>query len=150
MPTRTVDGNDVLETYEAARELVDAARDGAGPGMIVAETYRMLGHAQHDAQKYVPTAELEEWGGRDPIRRFGQVLVDAGIESEAGLAALRLEIESEVERVAEEVLEEPYPPAETATTRVFGDAGLDPVAPWTRRTPHGYPDLVASSPGDAR
>jgi TPP-dependent pyruvate/acetoin dehydrogenase alpha subunit len=59
LPVRSVDGNDVLEVYEAAREAVDRARAGGGPGVIVAETYRMLGHAQHDSQKYMAPEELE-------------------------------------------------------------------------------------------
>jgi len=147
LPVRSVDGNDVLEVYEAAREAVDRARSGGGPGVIVAETYRMRGHAQHDSQKYMPTDEIGEWEAKDPIRRFEQVLVGDGGLSEPGLEEIRAAVDSELSEAVEVVLSEPYPEPEEARTRVFADPDLDPDIPWTRRAPIGYADL---EPGGAR
>ena len=70
IPGDQVDGNDVLAVYDAARRAVDRARSGGGPTLIEAMTYRMKGHAEHDAQAYVPKAELEEWRAKDPIERY--------------------------------------------------------------------------------
>ncbi len=132
LPVRSVDGNEILEVYEAAREAVDRARSGGGPGVIVAETYRMSGHAQHDSQKYVPASELEEWRARDPILRFEKVLLEDGWLSDASLAEIRDDVDEELARAVDTVLSEPHPPAESSRTRVYADPGQDPPEPWTR------------------
>ena len=141
LPVRSVDGNDVLEVHEAAREAVDRARTGGGPGVIVAETYRMLGHAQHDSQTYMASEELEEWRTRDPIRRFERVLVDEGWLSESGCEEIRTAVDAELAEAVDQVLAEPHPEPDTARTRVFADPEEDPEAPWTRVSPIGYADL---------
>ncbi|MDT8435738.1 MAG: thiamine pyrophosphate-dependent dehydrogenase E1 component subunit alpha [Gemmatimonadota bacterium] len=135
LPARSVDGNDVLEVWEATGEAVSRARSGGGPGVVVAETYRMLGHAQHDAQRYVPAEELEEWRARDPIRRFEKVLLDEGFLSQAGIEEVHADVTAEVAAAAERALDEPYPVPEEARTRVYADPGDDPPIPWTRTDP---------------
>lgn len=142
LPALTVDGNDVLEVYDAARKAVARAREGEGASLIVAETYRMLGHAQHDAQPYVPPEELEVWRERDPIRRFEAYLVEHGFETEASLEELRAEVAAELDAAVDEALSRPMPESAEARTRVY--AGDEPAPePWTRRDPVGYPDLPA-------
>jgi pyruvate dehydrogenase E1 component alpha subunit/2-oxoisovalerate dehydrogenase E1 component alpha subunit len=148
VPAVTVDGNDVLQVYDAASQAVARARAGDGMTLIVSETYRMLGHAQHDGQKYVSPDELREWRERDPIRRFEQYLVEFGFESATGLEEVRSEVDAELDEATERVLGEGYPPAEEARTRVYGDIALDADVPWTRRdSPPGYETL---SRGHAR
>ena len=132
LPVRSVDGNDLLQVYEAAREAVERARSGGGPGVIVAETYRMSGHAQHDSQKYIPSEELDEWRARDPIGRFERVLLEDGWLSDAGLAEIRDDVDQELTRAVDTVLSEPHPPAESSRTRVYADPRQDPPEPWTR------------------
>ena len=131
----------MLEVHEAAREAVDRARTGGGPGVIVAETYRMLGHAQHDSQKYMAPEELEEWRGRDPIQRFERVLVDEGWLSESGCEEIRTTVASELAAAVDQVLAEEHPEPDEARTRVFADPEEDPEVPWTRVSPIGYADL---------
>ena len=48
-----VDGNDVLEVYTIALELIAFCRNGGGPALIEAKTYRMRGHGEYDHQHYV-------------------------------------------------------------------------------------------------
>jgi pyruvate dehydrogenase E1 component alpha subunit/2-oxoisovalerate dehydrogenase E1 component alpha subunit len=132
VPAVSVDGNDVLEVYDAALEAGGRARSGRGMTIIVAETYRMLGHAQHDGQSYVPKEELEHWRTQDPIRRFERYLLDYGFESESGLAAMRADVAAELDPAVEEVLAEDYPAPASALTRVYADPGLDASVPWTR------------------
>lgn len=132
VPALKVDGNDVLAVYDATREAVTRARAGRGMTIIVAETYRLLGHAQHDAQRYVPADELAHWRARDPIARFERYLVECGFESEAGLAELRAEVARQLDEEVQEALAAPLPPPADALTRVHADPALDPASPWTR------------------
>lgn len=142
VPAVTVDGNDVLQVYDAAAHAIARARAGDGMTIIVAETYRMLGHAQHDAQKYVPDTELAEWLGHDPVTSFSDYLIEFGFESAATLAHVRAEVTAELDAATDEVLAEGYPPAEEARTRVYGDPALDADVPWTRRPVPGYEGLA--------
>lgn len=141
VPSASVDGNDVREVHAAARSAVDRARSGDGPTFIVAETYRMLGHAQHDAQKYVPEEELESWRERDPIARLEAALVEEGLADEDELAGIRDGVEAELDEAVEDVLAEPDPEPATARTRVYESDELDAAVPWTRGPVPGYEAL---------
>jgi len=64
------DGNNVVDTYLVTRRAVRACREGKGPALIVARTFRMGGHATHDeaeGRAVVAKKEFERWGKRDPI-----------------------------------------------------------------------------------
>ena len=111
IPGETVDGNDVLAVYDAARRAVDRARSGGGPDALEAVTYRMKGHAEHDAQAYVPKEELEEWRAKDPIERYARALVESGAASANELAAIDQAISEEVDREVEFAEKSPLPAA---------------------------------------
>jgi len=132
VPAMSVDGNDVLQVYDAAGEATARARAGDGMTIIIVETYRMLGHAQHDAQKYVPAEELAEWRARDPIRRFEAYLLEFGFESEASLAEIRSAVDAHLDEAVAVALDEEYPRGPDALEGVYADLALAPEAPWTR------------------
>ncbi|HSK61816.1 MAG TPA: thiamine pyrophosphate-dependent dehydrogenase E1 component subunit alpha [Actinomycetospora sp.] len=67
MPGVLVDGNDVLAVREAMATAVTRAREGAGPTVLEARTYRHFGHSRTDPAKYRPADEVEEWLRRDPL-----------------------------------------------------------------------------------
>src|SRR5258708_1842815 len=52
--SETVDGNDILATYAAARRAVERGRSGEGVTLIEAITFRMKGHAEHHNHSYLP------------------------------------------------------------------------------------------------
>lgn len=141
VPAASVDGNDVRAVYAASREAVVRARSGGGPTFIVAETYRMLGHAQHDAQKYVSEEELEKWRGRDPISRLEASLLDDELATEEQLDEMRTTVDAELDDAVDDVLAEPDPEPEDARTRVYESAELNAAVPWTRGPVPGYEEL---------
>jgi pyruvate dehydrogenase E1 component alpha subunit/2-oxoisovalerate dehydrogenase E1 component alpha subunit len=141
VPAESIDGNDVVEVYRAAQTAVDRARTGGGMTILVAETYRMHGHAQHDAQKYVATEELEEWRRRDPIEHC-ELLINLDEESDAVVAEIRESVTAELDAAVDDVLSEPDPTPEEALTRVYESSELDPSVPWTRGPVPGYGDLA--------
>jgi len=146
LPVEEVDGNDVLAVFDAAERAVGRARAGQGASMIVAETFRVLGHAQHDPQPYVDEEELEAWRERDPLRRYEDYLLREGLLDEEGLRERRQRIDGEVERASEEALEAPLPRPEEALVGVYGEDERAEV-PWTRRERVGYEDLPAGVEG---
>ncbi|MEK6559015.1 MAG: thiamine pyrophosphate-dependent enzyme, partial [Planctomycetota bacterium] len=76
MPSRIVDGNNVVEVYKAAKEAYEIARNGGGPTFIECKTMRMHGHSEHDSAKYVPRELLEEWKKKDPILNLDKYLLE--------------------------------------------------------------------------
>ena len=79
-----VDGNDVLATYEVAKRALDSAREGGGPTLIEAYTYRMGAHTtSDDPTRYRVDAEVEVWKHRDPIERV-KALLSARVQEEEG------------------------------------------------------------------
>lgn len=130
----SVDGNDVVAVYEATARAVSHARSGGGPSLLELVTYRRKGHAEHDAQKYVPAGEIEEWEGKDPVTRYEARLVAEGEATEAELAEIRERVGREVEAAREAALASEMPAPESAIGDVYGgDPGW---IPWTRRPPH--------------
>jgi TPP-dependent pyruvate/acetoin dehydrogenase alpha subunit len=139
VPAASVDGNDVLAVYDEARRAVGRARRGDGMTIIVAETYRMLGHAQHDPQDYVPEVELEEWRARDPIAGFEDYLVESGFKSRAALAVIKEGVRRELLSAVDEALAAPMPAAAEARFGTFESEAAS--VPWTRREAV-YDDLL--------
>lgn len=135
MPGETVDGNDVLAVYEAARRAVDRARAGEGPTLLEAKTYRMKGHAEHDGQAYVPGEELRDWAARDPIERFGRHLAESCVADAAALLAMDAEIAERIEADARAVEQSPFPAPESALVGVYAEPIPTAEPAFVRRHP---------------
>jgi len=118
------DGNNVLDAYAATRLAAETCREGRGPVILIADTFRMGGHATHDEREARTTFDAElfsQWGKRDPIGLFESHLIDGSIDLETGnttnpddasrkrntevLEAIETRITEEVDRAAEEALE---------------------------------------------
>jgi len=132
IPAVTIDGNDVLAVYEATRRAVEAARAGSGVQFVEVKTYRRSGHAEHDDQRYVPSAELERWAREnDPIDRYRRRLVTAGWARAADLAAEDERTRAEIDEAAARCADEPLPGPASALSNVFASPEQVPPA-WYR------------------
>jgi len=75
IPCVQVDGNDVIAVYKAVSEAAENARNGKGPAVVEAVTYRMSMHTTaDDPTKYRSQKEVDYWKMRDPIDRFRKYL----------------------------------------------------------------------------
>ena len=111
IPSRSVDGNHVLDVYAATRLAAEACRSGGGPQLIEARTFRMGGHATHDVREARATfaPELfEYWGRRDPIGLYEEHLagVDLDAPGEGDLRDRNRRLLESVERGVEAEIEE--------------------------------------------
>ncbi len=88
MPGEFVDGNDVKKVYALALSMAEYCREGKGPALIEAKTYRMRGHGENDHQHYVDKAELEYWAKKCPIRSLKEKMLKDGIVTENELQAI--------------------------------------------------------------
>jgi pyruvate dehydrogenase E1 component alpha subunit len=115
----TIDGNDVLAVYEAARSAASDCRAGRGPVLLELLTYRRTGHSRRDACHYQPQDEREEWLRRDPIERLGQWLRDRGLADPVELDRVRSESQARFEAAVEAARRQPLPTLDDLTTDVL-------------------------------
>ena len=118
------DGNNVLDAYAATRLGADACREGLGPVLLIADTFRMGGHATHDEREARATFDsklFSHWGKRDPIGLYETYLIEGSLDLQSGrsmnqsdarreqnaavLRRLEARVTEEVERAANEALE---------------------------------------------
>lgn len=128
------DGNHVLDVFAATRLAADRARAGGGPTMLIAETFRMGGHATHDeaeARRTFDTSLFAHWGSRDPIGLYEEWLKGRGFTAER-LAGIEAEITEAVEAAAESVRaakDSALPAPESAELEGFSE-GRQPGIAW--------------------
>lgn len=123
MRTEVVDGNDVLRVYDVVSKAVARARNGEGPTMIEAKTYRHKGHSRTDPAKYRSPEEVEHWLSRDPIPRLRERLVESGAQTDTDLVQLEDDVAALIERITQASLNAPEPSIAEAHTDVFSEEG---------------------------
>ena len=112
MPGVTVDGNQVLDVYQAVQTAVDRARSGDGPSLVEADTMRIGGHGTHDPATYIPATTLEEWKKRDPIDRFENFLREKKLLTTEEAQRIHQTIELEIEEAVSFAKDQTKPRAE--------------------------------------
>ena len=119
-----VDGNDVEAVYTMAGAAIEKARQGGGPSLIEALTYRHGGHSRADPAKYRPAEEVSEWLARDPLPAYRRVLISRGV-AEADLDRIDADAKAAVDLATEEAKAGAEPRLELAFTDVWSDGGWD-------------------------
>jgi TPP-dependent pyruvate/acetoin dehydrogenase alpha subunit len=105
-PGQTVDGNDVIATYEVVKEYVERARMGGGPGLIVANTYRLSGYYERSpgdpsGESYRTKDEIEEHRKEEPIARYQKRLMEMGMLTEKDVSNFEEEIKKDIEEASD-------------------------------------------------
>jgi len=117
----TVDGNDALAVYAAAREAVASARAGFGPSLIEAKTFRVGQHATaDDPARYRTKDDVEPWLARDPIEKHRALLARRGWWDEELEAALQAEARELAARAGEAAANRPIPEPSVLLDHVYG------------------------------
>ncbi len=121
MPGVMVDGNDVLESYNAAAEALLRARRGDGPTLLEAKPYRPGPHSSDaDDRSYRSRAEVEEWKQKDPILRAERLLSARGLLTDAVRDEIQQRVMTEVDQATDFAIQAAYPRPEEALEPVFG------------------------------
>ena len=121
-PGLRVDGNDVLACYAVTQKAMQAAREGQGPTLIEAFTYRMGAHTTtDDPTRYRLASELEMWKLRDPIERVRAYLARTGQAEPEFFADVDAEAKQVGARVREACRTMPDPPPLTLFDHVYAE-----------------------------
>ncbi|GJM21005.1 MAG: 3-methyl-2-oxobutanoate dehydrogenase [Planctomycetota bacterium] len=122
MPGVAVDGNDVLAVYRATKEAADRARNGGGPTLIEAITYRQEGHSSSDDPTRYRDAKIhEEWMQRDPLDRYRRFLELEGLVSAEMDAEIEAEVKASVNAAILAAEASPMPDVNTLFTDVYAE-----------------------------
>jgi 2-oxoisovalerate dehydrogenase E1 component alpha subunit len=127
MPGVAVNGMDPIATYAAVKAAMDRARSGGGPTLVEAKCYRFLSHTSDDDDRtYRSREEVENRRKDDPVPRFERLLVEGGILSPGGLAALQKSVLNEANEATDKAEAMPYP----APADLYANAFAGSHEPW--------------------
>lgn len=121
IPGVVVDGNDVHAVYEAVVDAVKYAREGNGPTLIEAKTYRHHGHYEGDPQVYKTKEEMEKWLNLDPIERLKKDILSYKLASESEIEEIDQKVKEEIDNAVEFAKESPYPDATKVMEDVYAE-----------------------------
>jgi len=119
-----VDGNDVLEVFAIGRTAVHTAREGRGPTLIEAVTYRIAGHLVGEdglVAAYRSDEEIAHWREIDPIARFKRALLTQGAMTTGEIDNVESEVRAELDAALAAATVWPEPVASDAWTDVFAE-----------------------------
>lgn len=121
MPGVIVDGMDVIAVHEAAIEAVERARQGGGPSLIEAKTYRYYNHhgIQNLGLKYRPDEEVATWKQRDPIFTFEDRMIENGVATREKVDEIWAELRQDIETAIQFADDSPYPTPDQIMVDVY-------------------------------
>ncbi|MBF6339028.1 pyruvate dehydrogenase (acetyl-transferring) E1 component subunit alpha [Nocardia abscessus] len=126
-----VDGTDVLAVRDMAAELIETARRERKPALLEAVSHRLKGHSVVDPAKYRTQEDVSAARSNDPIVRWRDALLAAGVLSDRTVAALEAEVTATVAAAVEFAEASPHPQASS----LFDYNYATPVAGDSRRLP---------------
>ncbi|MFJ6573932.1 pyruvate dehydrogenase (acetyl-transferring) E1 component subunit alpha [Streptomyces sp. NPDC091292] len=108
MRGRLVDGNDALAMHEVLAEAVRHAREGGGPTLVEAVTYRLEAHTNaDDATRYRADTDVEAWRAHDPLTLVERELTERKLLDEEGIRAVRDDAETMAADLRERMNQDP-------------------------------------------
>ena len=120
IPSRMIDGMDVLAVFDASSEAVARARAGEGPSFLVCNTWRFGGHHVGDRQEYKDSAEARAWAARDPLLKMAAWLVENKYADESRLAEMEEQVAREIRVAVAAARAAPEPDASELASHVHG------------------------------
>ncbi|HUY91320.1 MAG TPA: pyruvate dehydrogenase (acetyl-transferring) E1 component subunit alpha [Pirellulales bacterium] len=119
VPSDAADGMDLLAVERAMHKALAAVREGGGPYLLEARTYRFRAHSMYDAELYRGRDEVEQWKKRDPISLFTARLREQGLLADVDLAELEVHAAEQVAAAVEFAEAGSWEPVEDLTKDVY-------------------------------
>jgi acetoin:2,6-dichlorophenolindophenol oxidoreductase subunit alpha len=122
MPGVAIDGQDVESVFKGVSAAVRRAREGHGPVLLEAKTYRFCDHCETGVPRRTPYRtehEIGQWRKRDPIEMFVHRLRNSNDITEDELVRMREGVEAEVQAALEFAESSPMPPESALLEDIF-------------------------------
>jgi 2-oxoisovalerate dehydrogenase E1 component len=140
-----VDGNNILEVYQATQRIAENMRSNRKPVLLEAMTFRMRGHEEASGIKYVPKELIEQWQKKDPVENYQRYLLDIGLLTEEMVAERRAKFQAVIDEEWEIALAEPdiTPSIEEELIDVYAPSSVALVEPnLDRQSPKRFVDAI--------
>jgi 2-oxoisovalerate dehydrogenase E1 component alpha subunit len=122
LPGITVDGTDMLKSYEVLQEAVGRARRGEGPTLVEARAYRLTPHSSDDDDRsYRSREEVEEHKKDDPLLVAQHYLLAHRILTKAKMEEMETKARQSIDQAVAEATAAAYPEIETASYPVYAE-----------------------------
>jgi 2-oxoisovalerate dehydrogenase E1 component len=146
IPGHRIDGNDATEVYETVREAIARARDGNGPSLIEALTYRWGQHSMRaNLADPRPREEFDAWMNRDPIKLAEAELKARAIEDDDSLKIISAEVDAEIESATEFARSSPEPGPEFMLSAVYAPHRSEPEPELISDRLLSFPQAIAEA-----
>jgi TPP-dependent pyruvate/acetoin dehydrogenase alpha subunit len=122
IPGIVADGNDVMNMVEVLDEAIARARNGQGPSLVEAKTYRYRGHYEGDPQEYKNPEEVNYWKQRDPIENFQKKLLTGGILDQTKIDAVERKVQDQISEALKFAEEGPLPSRDDLLRDVYTES----------------------------
>jgi TPP-dependent pyruvate/acetoin dehydrogenase alpha subunit len=110
IPGYIIEGSDPVEVYDTVKKAVKHARDGKGPSLIEAKSYRFYGHHPNDPAEYRTKEEAEYYKKeKDPLINFKKAMVKEKVLTKKEIEKMEKNIIEEVENAVDFAHESPEP-----------------------------------------
>jgi 2-oxoisovalerate dehydrogenase E1 component len=119
IPGMVVDGMDVLAVRGAVEKAVEHARQGKGPSIVEAKTYRYYGHSHSDPRTYRTREEEQEYKDRDPITILSEAMKSVGLLSDDEFENLNTKVKNKLKDAMTFSEASPTPDPAELTTDVY-------------------------------
>lgn len=161
METLRVQGNNILEVYDAIKTLAEDIRQNPRPVLVEAITFRMRGHEEASGTKYVPKELMEDWAKLDPVENYERYLeeiavldektkeritekikkaINDGLEIAFGEETISADLETELSDVYAPFTQEVIPP--TSNGKKAEKRFVDAISDSLRQSMEKYSNLV--------
>jgi 2-oxoisovalerate dehydrogenase E1 component len=155
-----IDGNNVLEVYDAIRRIAEDIRKNPRPVLVEAITFRMRGHEEASGTKYVPKELMDKWAIKDPVVNYERFLENVGILNQELKNKIHKKIdqqikdgldkafgEEEIKPSTEEEITDMYFPFEQKATSPITDSKselrfIDAISSGLRQSMQRFPKLI--------
>lgn len=115
-----VDGMEFFSVYDAVGDAVRVAREGSGPTLVEARTYRFSGHHLGDTgTAYRTREEVEAYRRRDPIILFRERVMSEGVVALADFEAIDRAVAVKIREAVRFAEESPIPAVDSALEDVY-------------------------------
>ena len=156
----TVDGNNILDVYEAVTRIAEKMRQDPKPVLLECMTFRMRGHEEASGTKYVPKDLMDAWAQKDPLNNYEAWLLQEGIIDQQWISSIREEFKTQIETGLETAFQETHPEPNTETelrdvyapfTQVVHEPSgngqtekrfIDAISDGLRQSMEAHPELV--------
>ena len=119
MQNSRVDGMDVMQVYEAARQAIEKVRKDSEPYLLEAVTYRYRGHSMGDPERYRNPEEVKKWEESDPIGIFRKQLLEKKMASAKVLDEIEARVDGELAKAVEFAEASPEPGLEELYVDIY-------------------------------